>query len=95
LPNLLRATGSKSNGRWTSPTPRNGAIEYVSQAAMDAPKAEGNNKLTFGGGATANLTAGHNIGGTNITALDNSYQAIAARLRLNQKNGFQSQVSYI
>jgi ergosteryl-3beta-O-L-aspartate synthase len=68
----------------------NGAIEYVTQAAMDAAKADGNDTLTFGGGATAKLTAGHNIGGTKITALDNSYQAIAARLKLNQKTDFRA-----
>jgi hypothetical protein len=68
----------------------NGAIEYATQAAMDAAKADGYDKLTFGGGATAKLTAGHNIGGTKITALDNSYQAIAVRLKLNQKTDFRA-----
>jgi aspartyl-tRNA synthetase len=57
---------------------------------MDAARADGNDKLTFGGGATAKLTAGHNIGGTKIAALDKSYQAIAARLKLNQKTDFRA-----
>jgi hypothetical protein len=72
------------------PNAPNGAIEYATLVAIDAAKADGNERLTFGGGATAKLTAGHNIGGVKITALDNSYQAIAAKLKLNQKTDFRA-----
>jgi lysylphosphatidylglycerol synthetase-like protein (DUF2156 family) len=72
------------------PNAPNGGIEYVTQVAMDAAKADGNERVTFGGGATAKLTAGHNIGGTKITALDKSYQAIAAKLKLNPKTDFRA-----
>lgn len=72
------------------PNAPNGTIEYSVQTAMEAAKSAGHESLTFGGGATAKLTAGHNIGGMKVTALDNSYQAIAAKLKLNQKSDFRA-----
>ena len=68
----------------------NGAIEYATLVAMDATKADGNERLTFGEGATSKLTAGYNIGGTKITPLDKSYQAISATLKLSQKTDFRA-----
>jgi ergosteryl-3beta-O-L-aspartate synthase len=67
-------------------------IEYATLVAVDATKADGNEGLTFGGEATAKLTAGHNIGGTKIAALDKPCQAIAAMLKLNQKTDFRAKL---
>jgi hypothetical protein len=57
---------------------------------MQAAKASGSKSLTFGGGATAKLRAGDNIGGVKTTVLDSIYQTIIARLKRTQKGDFRA-----
>ncbi|ETI19494.1 aspartate-tRNA(Asn) ligase [Cladophialophora carrionii CBS 160.54] len=68
----------------------NGAIELTVQHALRAAADQGYKTCTFGGGATAKLSTGHNVGGAKAATLDSLYQTLAARFRLNQKTGFRA-----
>lgn len=73
----------------------NGVIEYITQEALVAAKSDDNESLTFGAGATSKLEEGHNVGGVKIAALDNVYQALAAKFKLNQKTDFRAKFNTI
>lgn len=68
----------------------NGAIELAVQMALKAAADQGNKTCTFGAGATADLSSGHNVGETKQKALNTVYQSYAARFHLDQKTGFRA-----
>ncbi|KAL2416083.1 Aspartate-tRNA ligase, cytoplasmic [Exophiala dermatitidis] len=68
----------------------NGAIEYAVQTALKSAAQAGYKTCTFGAGATAKLTTGHNMGNARSAALNSIYQTLAAKFRLEQKTGFRA-----
>jgi hypothetical protein len=72
------------------PGAANGAIELTVQRALKAAGDQGCKTCTFGGGATAKLSSGHNVGGAKAATLNSLYQTLAARFKLDQKTGFRA-----
>ncbi|KAJ9614243.1 aspartate--tRNA ligase dps1 [Cladophialophora chaetospira] len=68
----------------------NGAIELTVQHALKAAADQGYKTCTFGGGATAKLSSGHNVGGAKAATLDSLYQTLATKFKLDQKTGFRA-----
>jgi hypothetical protein len=72
------------------PGATNGVIELTVQHALKAAADQGYKTCTFGGGATAKLSNGHNVGGAKAAILDSLYQTLAAKFKLNEKTGFRA-----
>jgi aspartyl-tRNA synthetase len=72
------------------PDAPNGAIELTVQHALKSAADSGYNTCTFGAGATAKLSSGHNVGGARAATLDSLYQTLAARFKLEKKTGFRA-----
>lgn len=72
------------------PGATNGVIELSVQAALIAAANNGHTTCTFGAGATAKLTSGHNIGVIKSASLNSVYQTLAAKFNLDQKTGFRA-----
>ncbi|EXJ85959.1 aspartyl-tRNA synthetase [Capronia coronata CBS 617.96] len=72
------------------PGASNGSIEYTVQTALSTAAQSGYKTCTFGAGATAKLTTGHNMGNIRSAALNSIYQTLAAKFRLEQKTGFRA-----
>jgi ergosteryl-3beta-O-L-aspartate synthase len=72
------------------PGATNGVIELAVQTALKAAADAGNETCTFGAGATADLSSGHNVGGVRALALNSIYQAYAQRFHLDEKTGFRA-----
>ncbi|EXJ85074.1 aspartyl-tRNA synthetase [Capronia epimyces CBS 606.96] len=72
------------------PGASNGSIEYAVQTAMKSATQSGYKTCTFGAGATAKLTTGHNMGNARSALLNSLYQTLAAKFRLEQKTGFRA-----
>jgi aspartyl-tRNA synthetase len=68
----------------------NGSIEYTVQTALKAAADSGYKTCTFGAGATAKLTTGHNVGTAKSASLNSLYQTLAARFNLDKKTGFRA-----
>lgn len=69
-----------------------GAIEMVVMHALKALAAQGVTACTFGGGATAKFTPGHNLRGTRVKVLSKAYHAIATELKLTNKSEFREKL---
>lgn len=74
------------------PDSPSGAIEYLVLHALKAAAATGATSVTFGGGATANFTPGHNLRGTRVKVLSKAYQNIARELHLTAKSEFREKL---
>ncbi|KXT16314.1 hypothetical protein AC579_3767 [Pseudocercospora musae] len=69
-----------------------GAIELLVLHALKAAGQTGATSVTFGGGATAKLTPGHNLKGTRVKVLAKAYHAIATELKLTNKSEFREKL---
>ena len=87
LAQLAPRYGSQVKWALDFPDATNGAIEYTIQTALKAT-ADVNKSCTFGAGATADLSSGHNVGTTKATTLNSIYHGYASRFHVDQKAGF-------
>ncbi|KAF2397525.1 aspartyl-tRNA synthetase [Trichodelitschia bisporula] len=69
-----------------------GSIEYVVMHALKKVAADGCNSVTFGGGASASFTPGHNMKGTKVKVLSKAYHAIVSELKLTNKTEFREKL---
>ncbi|KMU86394.1 aspartate-tRNA ligase [Coccidioides immitis H538.4] len=69
-----------------------GSIEYIVTHAIQTAAKSGVKMLTFGGGATATLTPGHNISSTKAKILATTYEAIVKQFKLNRKTEFRAKL---
>lgn len=74
------------------PDAPSGAIEHVVMHALKAVADAGTTSITFGGGATAKLTPGHNLRGTRIKVLSKAYAAVASERKLTNKSEFREKL---
>ncbi|KAJ5925583.1 hypothetical protein N7454_008222 [Penicillium verhagenii] len=70
----------------------NGVIEYIVTHAIQTAGKAGVKGLTFGAGATARLTPGHNLHGTKIKMLEHTYEALAKQFHLVRKSEFRAKL---
>jgi aspartyl-tRNA synthetase len=70
----------------------NGTIEYAILHAIRVAKDSGTKLLTFGGAATSELHAAHNISGLRVKMLQHTYHGIAKQFKLDQKSGFRQKL---
>ncbi|EAW08449.1 aspartyl-tRNA synthetase, cytoplasmic [Aspergillus clavatus NRRL 1] len=70
----------------------NGVIEYLLTHAIQTAAASGVKSLTFGAGATATLTPGHNMHGTKIKMLQHTYETLAKQFHLVRKSEFRAKL---
>lgn len=69
-----------------------GSIEAIVIHALKRVASDGCTNVTFGGGASAKFTTGHNLKGTKVKMLSKAYQAIATELKLTQKTEFREKL---
>ncbi|KAE9972260.1 hypothetical protein Vi05172_g757 [Venturia inaequalis] len=69
-----------------------GSIESIVIHALKRVAADGCTNVTFGGGASAKFTTGHNLKGTKVKMLSKAYHAIASELKLTQKTEFREKL---
>lgn len=69
-----------------------GAIELLVLHSLKAAADTGATSVTFGGGASAKLTPGHNLKGTRVKVLAKAYHAIATELKLTNKSEFREKL---
>ncbi|KAF2099831.1 aspartyl-tRNA synthetase [Rhizodiscina lignyota] len=69
-----------------------GTIEYIVTHALKYVADAGVTNVTFGGGASAKFTPGHNIKGTRVKVLSKAYHAIASELKLTAKTDFREKL---
>ncbi|KAM0714831.1 hypothetical protein Q7P37_009295 [Cladosporium fusiforme] len=69
-----------------------GAIEATIIHSLKALAAMGATSATFGSGASANFTPGHNLKGTRVKVLSKAYHAIANELHLINKSEFREKL---
>lgn len=74
------------------PGSTNGAIEYIVSHAIQTAAGAGVKSLTFGAGATASLTPGHNMSGTKVKMLQHSYETVAKQFNLIRKSEFRAKL---
>ena len=74
------------------PGATNGAIESLVIHALKTVQSKGDTSATFGGGASASFTPGHNLKGTKIKVLSKAYHTIATDLKLTQKSEFREKL---
>ncbi|KAJ5214048.1 hypothetical protein N7449_001217 [Penicillium cf. viridicatum] len=70
----------------------NGVIEYIVTHAIQTAAKGGVKGLTFGAGATSQLTAGHNMRGTKVKMLEHTYEALAKQFHLVRKSEFRAKL---
>ncbi|KAJ5171280.1 Nucleic acid-binding OB-fold [Penicillium coprophilum] len=70
----------------------NGVIEYIVTHAIQTAAQSGVKGLTFGAGATSQLTAGHNMYGTKVKMLERTYEALAKQFHLVRKSEFRAKL---
>ncbi|KAJ5447204.1 Nucleic acid-binding OB-fold [Penicillium cf. griseofulvum] len=70
----------------------NGVIEYIVTHAIQTAAKSGVSGLTFGAGATSQLTAGHNMHGTKVKMLEHTYEALAKQFHLVRKSEFRAKL---
>lgn len=69
-----------------------GSIEMLVLHSLAAIAASGETSATFGGGASAKMTPGHNLKGTRVKVLAKAYSAIASELKLTNKSEFREKL---
>ena len=69
-----------------------GAIEYIITHAIQAAARSGVKSLTFGAGASAHLSAGHNLSSAKVKMLQTSYDTIVKQFKLNRKTEFRAKL---
>ncbi|EEP81919.1 hypothetical protein UREG_06784 [Uncinocarpus reesii 1704] len=69
-----------------------GSIEYIVTHAIQTAAKSGVKSLTFGGGATAHLTPGHNLSSAKAKVLSTTYDAIVKQFKLNRKTEFRAKL---
>jgi len=69
-----------------------GAIEYIITHAIQGAARSGVKSLTFGAGASAHLTAGHNLSSAKVKMLQTSYDTIVKQFKLNRKTEFRAKL---
>ncbi|KAK2740966.1 hypothetical protein FQN55_008521 [Onygenales sp. PD_40] len=69
-----------------------GTIEYLITHAIQTAAKSGVKTLTFGGGATAHLSPGHNMSGAKARMLQHTYDAIVKQFKLNRKTEFRAKL---
>ncbi|PYH99970.1 aspartyl-tRNA synthetase, cytoplasmic [Aspergillus ellipticus CBS 707.79] len=70
----------------------NGVIEQIVTHAIQAGAAAGVKSFTFGAGAMAKLTPGHNLHGTRIKMLQHTYDTMAKQFHLVRKSEFRAKL---
>lgn len=74
------------------PGATSGTIEAITLHAINAAKASGTKRLTFGSAATSELHAVHNLGGILVRMLQHTYQSIAKQFKMKQKGDFRQKL---
>ena len=69
-----------------------GTIEYLITHAIQTAAQSGIKRLTFGAGASAQLVAGHHVGGTKVRILQRTYEALAKQFHLTRKSEFRTKL---
>ena len=69
-----------------------GTIEYLVMHCLEYLAGQGCHAITFGGGASSQLTPGHNIKGARIKVLSRMYKRIATDLKLTNKSEFREKL---
>lgn len=69
-----------------------GTIEYLILHSLKRLASDGVTNCTFGGGATATFTAGHNMKGAKTKMLSKAYGAIVSELKLTNKSEFREKL---
>jgi ergosteryl-3beta-O-L-aspartate synthase len=69
-----------------------GTIEYLILHSLKRLAADGVTNCTFGGGATASFTPGHNMKGAKTKVLAKAYSAIVSELKLTNKSEFREKL---
>lgn len=72
------------------PGAMNGSIELTVQEALKAAATQGDKQASFGAGVVPELKVGHHIGGTKASALNKTYQSLAAKFHVDAKAGFRT-----
>ncbi|KAJ6179668.1 hypothetical protein N7519_010129 [Penicillium mononematosum] len=89
---LSPAHGMQVKYSFDFPGAPNGVIEYIVTHAIQTAAKSGVKGLTFGAGATAQLTAGHNMRGTKVKMLEHTYEALAKQFHLVRKSEFRAKL---
>lgn len=74
------------------PQSPSGAIEYIVTHAIQSAARSGVQNLTFGSGATAQMTPGHHMHGAKVKVLQNTYEAIVRQFKLDRKTEFRAKL---
>ncbi|KAK8218215.1 aspartyl-tRNA synthetase [Phyllosticta capitalensis] len=69
-----------------------GTIEYIVTHALKQLAAQGETNVTFGGGASARFTPGHNMKKPRVKVLSKAYHAISQELKLTNKSEFREKL---
>jgi aspartyl-tRNA synthetase len=69
-----------------------GTIEYLVLHSLKQLAADGVTNCTFGGGASATFTTGHNMKGPKVKMLAKAYGAIVSELKLTNKSEFREKL---
>ncbi|RAL12089.1 aspartyl-tRNA synthetase, cytoplasmic [Aspergillus homomorphus CBS 101889] len=92
LATLAPAHGMQIKYSFDFPGAPNGVIEYIVTQAIQTAAAAGTKSLTFGAGAMATLTPGHNLKGPKIKMLQHTYDTIAKQFGLVRKSEFRAKL---
>jgi ergosteryl-3beta-O-L-aspartate synthase len=74
------------------PNAPSGTIELIVTHAIKAVASSGAQSVTFGGGASAKFTPGHNLKKTRVKVLSRAYHAIMTELKLTNKSEFREKL---
>ncbi|KAI1948646.1 aspartate--tRNA ligase dps1 [Ophidiomyces ophidiicola] len=92
LAQLSPRNGMQVKYSFDFPGSPSGSIEYIVTHAIQSAGRTGVKTLTFGGGATAHLTPGHNISSTKAKFLSKTYDTIVRQFKLNRKTEFRAKL---
>ncbi|KAL2007990.1 hypothetical protein VTN00DRAFT_7972 [Thermoascus crustaceus] len=85
---LAPASGMQIKYSFDFPGAPSGAIEYIVTHAIQTAAKSGVRTLTFGAGATSQLTPGHHMHGAKVKMLQHTYEAVAKQFHLSRKSEF-------
>lgn len=85
---LAPVNGMQIKYAFDFPGAPSGAIEYIVTHAIQTAAKSGVKSLTFGAGATSQLTPGHRMYGTKVKMLQHTYEAVAKQFHLSRKSEF-------
>lgn len=85
---LAPVNGMQIKYAFDFPGAPSGAIEYIVTHAIQTAAKSGVKSLTFGAGATSQLTPGHHMYGTKVKMLQHTYEAVAKQFHLSRKSEF-------